>query len=88
MTRLRQMMLDELQRRNYAPSTIRSYVHTVEDFASYFDRSPYRLGPDQHKSESARIPLLCESQQGYQNLCQLITQFKMREVTKGDGAAN
>jgi error-prone DNA polymerase len=57
----------------------------MKPFARYFGRSPYRLGPDQHKSESARIPLLCESQQGYQNLCQLITQFKMREVTKGDG---
>lgn len=32
-------------------------------------------------------PLLCESRQGYQNLCQLITKFKMREITKGDGAA-
>jgi error-prone DNA polymerase len=44
--------------------------------------------PCQHKSEPARIPLLCESRLGYQNLCQLITKFKMREVTKGDGAAN
>jgi site-specific recombinase XerD len=40
------MMLDELQRRNYAASTIRSYLHAVEDFARYFGRSPYRLGPD------------------------------------------
>jgi len=37
-TRLRQMMLDELQRRNYAPSTIRGYIHSVEDFARYFSR--------------------------------------------------
>jgi len=44
--------------------------------------------PHQHKTEPARIPLLCESRQGYQNLCQLITKFKMREVTKGDGAAS
>jgi error-prone DNA polymerase len=43
--------------------------------------------PNQHKSEPARLPLLCTSRVGYQNLCQLITQFKMREVTKGDGAA-
>ena len=43
--------------------------------------------PHQHQSESARIPLLCESREGYQNLCQLITQFKMREGTKKDGAA-
>jgi error-prone DNA polymerase len=43
--------------------------------------------PHQHKSEPARLPLLCTSRVGYQNLCQLITQFKMREVTKGDDAA-
>src|ERR1700752_3949160 len=37
-------MLDELQRRNYAQNTIRSYIHAVEDFAKYFRRSPERLG--------------------------------------------
>jgi error-prone DNA polymerase len=44
--------------------------------------------PHQHVSEPARLPLLCESREGYQNLCQLITQFKMRETTKQEGAAN
>ncbi len=34
-----------------------------------------------------QVPLLCESRTGYQNLCQLITQFKMRELTKAEGAA-
>jgi error-prone DNA polymerase len=43
--------------------------------------------PHQYKSEPARLPLLCESREGYQNLCQLITQFKMRETTKKEGAA-
>ena len=43
--------------------------------------------PHQHRSESARLPLLCKSRLGYQNLCQLITQFKMRETTKNTGAA-
>ena len=33
------------------------------------------------------MPLLCKSREGYQNLCQLITQFKMRETTKNEGAA-
>jgi len=37
--------------------------------------------------EPARIVLLCASQVGYQNLCQLITRFKMREATKTEGAA-
>src|SRR5664279_5087043 len=39
-------MLDELQRRNYSPHTVRSYVHAVEAFASYFHRAPDQLGPD------------------------------------------
>ena len=39
---------------------------------------PARL-PHQHPAEPARLPLLCTSRTGYQNLCQLITQFKMRD---------
>ena len=43
MTYLRQTMLDELQRRNYATTTIDSYLRAVEQFARYFNRSPDRL---------------------------------------------
>jgi error-prone DNA polymerase len=43
--------------------------------------------PHQHRAEPARLSLLCESRIGYQNLCRLITQFKMREKSKGEGAA-
>ena len=43
--------------------------------------------PHQHKPEPARLPLLCTSRTGYQNLCQLITRFKMRELHKSEGAA-
>jgi integrase/recombinase XerD len=45
-THLRQMMLDELQRRNYAQNTVRAYIHAVEDFAKYFRRSSNRLGSE------------------------------------------
>ena len=44
--------------------------------------------PHQHRAEPVRLPLLCESREGYQNLCQLVTRFKMRETTKQDGAAS
>ena len=43
--------------------------------------------PHQYPAEPSRLPLLCESRTGYQNLCQLITHFKMRESTKCEGAA-
>ncbi len=46
MTHLRQRMLEELQRRNYSNSTVRSYIYAIEDFAKYFHRSPERLGPE------------------------------------------
>jgi len=39
-------MLEELERRNYAQTTIDSYIHAVEHFAQYFRRSPDQLGPD------------------------------------------
>jgi integrase/recombinase XerD len=43
-TRLRKMMLEELQRRNFSQHTIRYYIRTVEDFARHFNRAPDRLG--------------------------------------------
>jgi error-prone DNA polymerase len=43
--------------------------------------------PHQYPAEPPRLLLLCASQTGYQNLCQLITRFKMREATKAEGAA-
>jgi len=43
---LRQIMLEELERRNYAPGTITSYIRTVEHFARHFHRAPDQLGPE------------------------------------------
>jgi len=47
MTRLRKLMLDELERRNYASSTADAYVHALKEFAAHFRRPPDQLGPKQ-----------------------------------------
>ena len=41
-----QRMREDLVRRNYAESTIRSYLHTLEDFRRYAQKRLDHLGPD------------------------------------------
>jgi len=42
-THLRQAMLDELHRRNYATTTVQYYIQPVERFAKHFHRPPDQL---------------------------------------------
>jgi hypothetical protein len=46
MTRLRRMMLEEFERRNYSPGTTRCYLRPATDFARCFQRSPDQLRPE------------------------------------------
>lgn len=55
MTRLRRLMLEELQRRNFSSETIRGYLGTVERFAKYFGKRPDRLGPDHIRQWQAHL---------------------------------
>ncbi len=55
MTHNRKVMLEELERRNYAESTTRTYVDTVEDFARFFSRPPDQLGPEEIREYTAHL---------------------------------
>jgi len=68
---------------------IRAHVGAEIAASSFGPRlTPPAWLPHQHLAEPARLPLLCESRQGYRNLCQLVTRFKLRETAKQEGAAN
>jgi dipeptidyl aminopeptidase/acylaminoacyl peptidase len=72
-THLRQIMLEELRRRNYAESTIHVYIQTVEHFSRHFRRSPDQLGPigaitylcGQKDVDSHRLAILGDSYGGF-----------------------
>ncbi|HXE09181.1 MAG TPA: error-prone DNA polymerase [Acidobacteriaceae bacterium] len=67
---------------------IRAHVGAEIAIATFGPRlAPHSWLPHQFVPEPGRLPLLCESQGGYQNLCQLVTAFKLREPGKGEGVA-
>ena len=55
MTRLRKIMLEELQRRNYSAITRRNYLRVVADFAKHFGRSPDKLGLNELRTYQAYL---------------------------------
>jgi integrase/recombinase XerD len=55
MTHLRKIMLEELERRNYAETTKDCYIHAVEEFARYFNRPPDRLRPEHIREYQAHL---------------------------------
>jgi integrase/recombinase XerD len=48
-------MLEELQRRNFAPTTISTYLHPVEQFARHFTCRPDRLNQTHFPSYQAYL---------------------------------
>src|SRR6202041_2198937 len=50
-----QIMLEELRRRNFADSTIRSYLPAVEPYSRYFHRRPDQLGPEHIREYQAAL---------------------------------
>ena len=57
-TQLRTMMLEELQRRNYAQSTVKGYLRIVQDFAQHFHQPPDKLGPEHLRQYQAHLLML------------------------------
>jgi site-specific recombinase XerD len=55
MTHLRKMMLEELERRNYAQSTIDCYLRAVAEFSLHFHRPPNQLGPEHIRQYQAHL---------------------------------
>ena len=55
MTQLRKIMLEELQRRNYSQTTVKSYLRIVEAFAKHYHRPPDQLGLNQIRSYQAHL---------------------------------
>ena len=60
MTRLRKMMLEELQRHNYSAITTRNYLRVVGDFAKHFGKSPDKLGPNELRTYQAYLLTECK----------------------------
>ncbi|HXR38560.1 MAG TPA: error-prone DNA polymerase [Terracidiphilus sp.] len=67
---------------------VQAHIGAEISVSSFGNRlTPPHWLPHRFPAEPPRLLLLCASQTGYQNLCQLITRFKMREATKTEGAA-
>ena len=70
------------------PNGIRAHVGSeiaVRDLGQRL--TPAAWLPHQLPAEPVRLPLLCETRPGYQNLCRMVTRLKMREPSKAEGSA-
>jgi len=58
---------------------------SVQGFGNRAGLPPWM--PNSHSARPVRLPLLVENRTGYQNLCRLMTRYKLREKEKGTGTA-
>src|SRR3981189_3198969 len=54
-THLRKMMLEGLQRPNYANRTVKAYIRIIQEFANHFHQPPDRLGPQHLRQYQAYL---------------------------------
>ena len=55
MTHLRKIMLEELERRNYARATIDCYLRAVGEFSFRFHHPPNQLGSEHIRQNQAHL---------------------------------
>jgi error-prone DNA polymerase len=67
---------------------IRPHVGAEVSVEGFGNRArPPSWMPDAAPQRPVRLPLLVENRTGYQNLCRLMTRYKLRETEKGTGTA-
>ena len=72
--------------RFHTMSKERSFKSHVGAEIAVIDSDASRKTPGRQQGSSWMLTLLCESQEGYQNLCQLITALKLSSAYKCEGA--
>ncbi|HVI08100.1 MAG TPA: PHP domain-containing protein, partial [Candidatus Binatia bacterium] len=67
---------------------IRPHVGAEVSVEGFGNRAaPPHWMPNSFSARPVRLPLLVENRTGYQNLCRLMTRYKLREKEKGTGTA-
>jgi site-specific recombinase XerD len=79
MTPLRQRFIEDMQLRGLAPTTQRSYIHYVEDYAKFFKTSPEKL--DQEALRQYELHLLNERKLSPQSVNTFISSVQFLYVT-------
>jgi integrase/recombinase XerD len=74
MTPLRQRMMEDMQIRNFSPSTIGSYIFQVAQFAKHFQKLPDLLGPAE--AREYQLFLLKERKNAYASLKQTVAALR------------
>jgi len=70
------------------PNGVRAHVGSEIAIRDFGERmTPPAWVPHQWPAEPVRLPVLCETREGYQNLCRMVTRLKMREPSKAEGSA-
>ena len=79
LTPLRRRMIEDLQVRNFAPSTQDNYIRSVARFARHFRCSPDRLGPEQIRA--FQVHLVTQAKASFGVLAQYVNALRHAKNT-------